>query len=179
MARSLSVVKDGENKITIHAPSESERLTQLSSAQRTLRDEVKSLGDGISELRAGIANLNAKIAKLDHWTEVGDGANLGNAIVDGVGEYIGRALGELDKKISEIETRAPVYGVRWGGVWHEGFYSEAGMLITDHGSLWLCLRSTDARPGEDSESFRLIVKGDRDRRRTQTAIRSAPRVDKA
>jgi hypothetical protein len=175
MTRSLAVVPKPEEA---KPPSESERISKLSASQRSLRSEIKSLGDGVSELRAEIANLTARIALLDHWTRVGDGDNLGGCIVDGVGEFVGRALGELDKKISELETRAPVYGVRWGGVWHDGFYSEAGMLITDRGSLWLCLRSTDARPGEDSESFRLIVKGDRDRRRTQTAIRSAPSVDK-
>jgi hypothetical protein len=35
-------------------------------------------------------------------------------------------------------------GVKWGGVWSEGFYAEQGQLITDKGSLWLTLQAPES-----------------------------------
>jgi hypothetical protein len=169
MARDLAVVPKPEEA---KPPSESERITRLSSAQRSLRSEIKSLGDGIDTLRAEIADLTARIALLDHWTRVGDGDNLGGCIVDGVGEFVGKALGEIDKKISELE--ASNYSVRWGGTWSADSYAKEGELWTEGGALWLCTRSTDAKP--PGQCWRLIVKSGE--YRVRTAIRSAPRVNK-
>jgi hypothetical protein len=42
------------------------------------------------------------------------------------------------------------------GVWQPGAY-ERGVIVTQSGSLWLCLRSTTAKPGA-GDDWRLIVK---------------------
>jgi outer membrane murein-binding lipoprotein Lpp len=180
MARSnsLAVVEKAEFQKGIplseaKAPSESQRISRLSSAQRTLRSEIKALGDGISELRAEIAELNAKIARLDMWTRVTEDDNtLAAVIAEGVGAELGKLGAELDR----IEARAPV-GCRWGGTWASDSYARSGELWTCRGALWLALRDTDAKPGSNPDSWRLIVKSGHvasDEPRVKTGTRYAP-----
>ena len=46
------------------------------------------------------------------------------------------------------------------GAWKWNDSHSKGTLITDHGSLWLCLKDSGKRPGESSD-WRLVSKGGR------------------
>lgn len=44
------------------------------------------------------------------------------------------------------------------GSWAWGQAHERGTLLTDRSSLWMCVKDTTARPGDDHESWRLVSK---------------------
>ena len=75
------------------------------------------------------------------------------------------AFGRLEMRIAELEAR-PAFVDR--GVWTEGCY-EPGNAVTHAGSIWLCKRTTFAKPGTDDThpdgpSWRLAVRRGRDGR---------------
>ena len=136
-----------------------------------LHDELAALARSVStdlaEIKSQLALTEARVGRVDQWTAIGDG---GSNLAKIIAASVGKLFGEVYERLDAVERRPPSFGVRWGGVWSEGFYSEAGMLVTDHGSIWLCTRSTGERPGSN-DSFRLICKGDRDRQRRAPQVR--------
>jgi hypothetical protein len=67
---------------------------------------------------------------------------------------------QLEKRVTELEQRP---SLKYCGTWNAHAQFNEGNLVTDHGSLWACLRSTRARPGE-SDDWQLAVKKGRDGR---------------
>jgi hypothetical protein len=153
-------------------PDVSQRVTRLSARHRGLTDQVRALGETLDEIRAEIASLNAHIARIDMWTRVSEDDNtLAAVIAEGVGAELGKLGAELDR----IEARAPL-GCRWGGTWASDSYARSGELWTCRGALWLALRDTDAKPGSNPDSWRLIVKSGHvasDEPRIKTGTRNA------
>ena len=62
----------------------------------------------------------------------------------------------LEERLTLLEQQKAAPGCRWEGVYRPEHRYSAGSLVTDHGSLWLCTRTTDARP--PSPDHVLIVK---------------------
>ncbi len=65
---------------------------------------------------------------------------------------------ELYQRIEELERRP---FLNEAGVWEAGKAYGVGMVVSDHGSAWVCKAPTWKRPG-DSSDWRLLVKKGRD-----------------
>ncbi|MGK2926492.1 MAG: hypothetical protein ACSLE2_12825 [Lysobacterales bacterium] len=63
-------------------------------------------------------------------------------------------LKAIEKRLDEIPNLADAYA---GSFDPERTY-ERGQLLTDAGSLWLCLHQSGARPGKSAD-WRLVAKG--------------------
>ena len=61
----------------------------------------------------------------------------------------------LLKRIQQLEQR-PV--PKYLGVWKDGMYTEQS-FVTHSGSVWVCLKDTDTKPGSGSRDWVLAVKG--------------------
>jgi hypothetical protein len=64
-------------------------------------------------------------------------------------------VASLWKRIKELEDRP---GMRYRGTWSMDAQHNEGDTVTDHGSAWFCLKSTRSRPGDDPDSWQLMVK---------------------
>jgi hypothetical protein len=82
-----------------------------------------------------------------------DGEKFGNEIAAAVREYIERELGDIKKRLAEVEQRT----LRYVGTHTDGKIYKPGEMVSHSGSLWHCESETVSRPGTDS-SWRLCVK---------------------
>ena len=76
---------------------------------------------------------------------------------------------ELYQRIEELERRP---FLNEAGTWEAGKAYGTGMVVTDHGSAWVCKAPTCQRPGE-SDAWRLLVKRGRDGKDATEAARTA------
>ncbi len=80
------------------------------------------------------------------------------AVIAAVAEVTASHIRELYQRIEELERRP---FLNEAGVWEQGKAYGAGMVVSDHGSAWVCKAPTCQRPGE-SDQWRLLVKRGRD-----------------
>ncbi len=71
---------------------------------------------------------------------------------------LGPHIQELYRRIAELEAQPYL---REAGVWEQDKAYGVGMVVTDHGSAWVCKQVTCQRPGE-SDHWRLLAKRGRD-----------------
>lgn len=131
------------------------------------------LADHVGQaIRGAVAPLALKVAELE-----AAGGRAGIAYAD-----VQASLGDLGTRLALLEQTAPIPGPpgamgppgppgRDGGAgklldtyrddYQAGQTYDAGDTVTDHGSLFLCKRMTQARPGA-SPDWKLIVKRGRD-----------------
>lgn len=67
---------------------------------------------------------------------------------------------EVDRKVTEVFDAHPL--PEYKGVWKEGTEYRAGAITTWAGSAWVAKNTTEARPGEQSRDWILMVKRGRD-----------------
>jgi hypothetical protein len=82
-----------------------------------------------------------------------DGAAFGREIVVAVRGYLERELGDIKKRLAEVEART----LRYVGTHTDGKVYQPGEMVSHGGSLWHCECTTVSRPGTDS-SWRLALK---------------------
>jgi hypothetical protein len=156
------------------SPAGRRALTEHSAGNGSTAHARRDLHHGVDHTEA-LADLTARIARLERKTK----SNF-DALAEAVGDELGIQVRALEGRIEELETRGSPE-LQWRGVWRDGMRAEKGNLITDRGSLWLCIDTADDRPGT-SDAFKLIVKSgsysDGERRR-QTATRGGPHGSRA
>ena len=82
-------------------------------------------------------------------------------------EAVARAVAPPIRKLAErVDALEALAGIGpeqktiadcYMGVWKWGSTHKRGHMVTDHGSLWMCIKDTDGRPNT-SRSWRLISK---------------------
>jgi hypothetical protein len=78
---------------------------------------------------------------------------------------------ELHQHITALEAR-PYLNEQ--GVWEQNKAYGVGMVVTDHGSAWVCKAPTCQRPGNGNDDWRLLVKRGRD---GKGAVRPIGRIE--
>lgn len=74
-----------------------------------------------------------------------------------------RSILELHEKVEDLEHRlSEVQTLKYVGTWREGQQHQAGDAVTHDGSLWIALRETITRPGEQRSGWQLAVKRGKD-----------------
>jgi hypothetical protein len=100
-------------------------------------------------LEAAVAELRRELAALR-----------ADIVVDALTARADRAeaeLAELRRRTAQMEAQLEGKGIpRYLGIWKSGLYTE-GSCVTDHGSVLVCSRQTDGRPGQD-DAWTLAVK---------------------
>jgi hypothetical protein len=82
-----------------------------------------------------------------------------DAIATIVAEHARNTAAPLIKRLVALEATQANF--RYVGVWESGRTYARGNFSTDRGALWHCERETTARPGDDGDSWRLVVKSPR------------------
>jgi hypothetical protein len=72
----------------------------------------------------------------------------------------GARLDAHEKELAELKARPPTLADTYRGVWQPGEH-QRGAVVTMNGGLWLCFRTTTAKPGA-GDDWRLVVKAGRD-----------------
>jgi hypothetical protein len=78
-------------------------------------------------------------------------------LVRAMAEAMAVHVRELHARIEELEQQT----LRDAGVWEANKVYGTGMVVSDHGSAWVCKAPTCRRPGESGD-WRLLVKKGRD-----------------
>lgn len=91
-----------------------------------------------------------------------------SALIKAVTDSVAKALSTLKSgmkgELAELEARVKAledgsaFADLYKGVHLQGQHHRRGEMVTQGGSLWICLAATRDRPGE-SAAWRLIVKG--------------------
>jgi hypothetical protein len=68
---------------------------------------------------------------------------------------------QLESRITEMEKHAAEFKYR--GVWRDGEQYRKNNFVTHDGSVWICLRDTEGKPGQSLE-WQLAVRKGRDGR---------------
>ena len=84
-----------------------------------------------------------------------DGAKFGKDVVEAVKSYVDATFAPLRQRIEELEARG------YKGVYEEGREYSKGQMVTRHGSIFHCNRTTRQRPAE-CDDWTLAVKAGRD-----------------
>lgn len=66
------------------------------------------------------------------------------------------------------ELRYPAGGIRPAGYWREGTKAVAGEAWVNGGSLWICMKGTEAKPATNSDAWIIAARAGRDGERGAT-----------
>ena len=98
------------------------------------------------------------VGKIKLKTEGGGTLDL-EKFIDGLHEYLAREIKPLVDRIKALEAELiEARNLKYCGTWRKAVYLKNN-LVTDHGALWICERSTDRRPGDGDSGWKLVAKG--------------------
>jgi hypothetical protein len=181
-----------ETKSAIHVPATVELRTPESDvALGDIRERVKSLETRVFDdgLTKAIAAVSERVAVVETRAPVPgpagkDGLN-GKDGADGLGfedlsvDFDGDRTLALKFERGTVKKSFPVKltYLRYQGVFTEGKTYEIGDVVTWAGSTWHANDVTDAKPGEGSKAWTLIVKRGRDGKDGATGPEGKPGRD--
>jgi hypothetical protein len=128
---------------------------RLSGPERAVASEMWFRG----EIRKALEPLIARIVQLEDKPSPAPTAfKPPPAFVDAIGQFIAAELQERDARILQVENKMANW--KYCGVWSEGQY-ETGNFVTSDGSLFVCLWTTQSRPGT-TDAWQLCCKRGKD-----------------
>ncbi len=92
--------------------------------------------------------------------------DLAKELADLIRQHVAVVTKPLRDKIEELELRIAAF--KYCGVWRDGESYRKHNFVTHHGSIWICLCDTEAKPGE-SLQWQLAVQKGRDARTQRPA----------
>lgn len=129
-------------------------LSQLTNKAEAVILQIKDGKDGAPGPKGEKGDAGEKGEK----GERGDPGEKGEKGDQGERGDVGERGEKGDPGIVSAEALADVHQ----GVWSEGVEYLRGQVVTHGGSQWLCLKTGTDKPGDGSESWRLVVKRGRD-----------------
>jgi hypothetical protein len=91
---------------------------------------------------------------------------LAAVLVDLIRAHVAAVTKPLRDRIEVLEKQAADF--KYCGVWRDGGSYRKHNFVTHHGSIWICLADTEAKPGE-SLQWQLAVQKGRDARTQRPA----------
>ncbi len=91
-----------------------------------------------------------------------DGAAFGEQMCAIIKDYFARQIAPVLARLDELEKQQTEQHMAYRGVYSNLIDYRKGDLVTHGGSVWFCRSATDTKPGDDPESWVLMVKKGRD-----------------